>query len=593
MGRIAGLMPEVVEVVRRFPVAVLCCVWAFVFNAYWSTEFGRGLSEPITLGLMAAFFGGGAAHLFAEASKWTLVPSVVFAAVVAVVTGYLAYDPALLQSHLLFLFLGLALTLFVSPYVRRNAEQGAVWLFGMRLALAALLALVVGLILMLGLFAIVNGLKFLFGFDLGNSAWERISALSIYLVGPLFGLAMVPRNLDEVIDLAAHKGGLLERGVSVLVNYIAVPLAIIYALLLHAYAAKIIALQSMPKGEVGLTVTLFAIAGTFAWLVAWPLRETGTRLLKLYSRYWFWFLPVPVVLLALAVWQRVGEHGMTPDRYGLILVALWAALVCGYLMLRRSYADMRVIIGGAAVLLVLGSFGPLGAVGLTISSHFGRFEKFLTANGMLEKGRLKAVLPELSPGQKLEGQSLLRVLQQVQAINRAAVFLPESEKLESENENIYVSDKDVQRFGLALAPIKVVKKLPDPPILLPQFSFRSYLEPISFPFSGEGRVVGPLQYPTCCYSAGDRRPKFLRENGIVTMTIAEGQGEPALKLSFVEGDVLKAIKEASSITESGHRLPLSLAVDGKTLLVITGGSGDYSDAKVELTSLSFWVVVQK
>lgn len=111
MGRFAGFMPEVMEVVRRFPVAVLCCVWAFVFNVYWSDDIFGVLDEPVTLGLMAAFFGGGAAHLFAEGRKWSLVPSVVFAAVVAAVAGYLAYDPALLQSYRLFLFLGLALVL--------------------------------------------------------------------------------------------------------------------------------------------------------------------------------------------------------------------------------------------------------------------------------------------------------------------------------------------------------------------------------------------------------------------------------------------------------------------------------------------------
>jgi hypothetical protein len=580
MGRFAKMMPELVDVFRRFPVAVLCCVLAFVFNFYWSTEFGRGLDEPVTLGLMAAFFGGGAAHLFAEARKWTRVPSVVFAAVVAVVTGYLAYDPALLQSHLLFLFLGLALTLFVSPYVRRNAEQGAVWLFGMRLALAALLALVVGLILMLGLFAIVNGLKFLFGFDLGNSAWERISALSIYLVGPLFGLAMVPRNLDEVIDLAAHKGGLLERGVSVLVNYIAVPLAIIYALLLHAYAAKIIALQSMPKGEVGLTVTLFAIAGTFAWLVAWPFRETGTRLLKLYSRYWFWFLPVPVVLLALAVWQRVGDHGMTPDRYGLILVALWAALVCGYLMLRRSYADMRVIIGGAAVLLVLGSFGPLGAVGLTVNSQMARFEKFLTENGMLEQGKLKAVLPELTSEKKKMGFSFLQVLNEVSAMDKVSAFLPKGATIPNED---YVSPDTFRQFGFNNQWEDGVS-----------VSFMAKVFPIAVPFAGEGRVMGPFFFTS--YNLDSKlveQPKYVRNSGFVTMTWTNPPDGQSVTLKLDERAILKRFKE-NDVNLVGKQLPPFLfVVDDHFTLIVNEGYGTYGETKAALNSLAFWVIEKK
>jgi hypothetical protein len=130
MGRFMGLMPEVL---RRFPVAVLCCVLAFVLNANLGTAFGKGFVEAITLVLVAVFLASGAAQLFAEARKWAVVPSRIFAAVVGSFAGYVIGDPALFQSYQPFLFLGLALMLFVAPYVRRNVEQGAVWLFGMRL----------------------------------------------------------------------------------------------------------------------------------------------------------------------------------------------------------------------------------------------------------------------------------------------------------------------------------------------------------------------------------------------------------------------------------------------------------------------------
>ncbi len=54
-----------------------------------------------------------------------------------------------------------------------------------------------------------------------------------------------------------------------------------YALILHAYAVKIIVSGSLPKGQVATMVSIFAVAGTGAWLIAWPWRETGTRLLRL------------------------------------------------------------------------------------------------------------------------------------------------------------------------------------------------------------------------------------------------------------------------------------------------------------------------
>jgi hypothetical protein len=582
MGRFAKMMPELVDVFRRFPVAVLCCVLAFVININARMDSSWGLEQSETLGLIAAFLGAGVAHLFAEARKWTALPGLVLAAGVAAIFGILAYDPVLFESHRLFLFLGLVLMLFVAPYMRRDAKQGAVWLFGMRLGLAALLALVVGLTLMLGLFAIVNGLKFLLGIDLGRDASEQINMFSVYLVGPLFGLAMVPRDLEEAINLADHEGGLLERGVSILVNYISVPLALIYAVLLHVYGAKIIGLQSMPKGEVGLVVTLFAIAGTFAWLVAWPFRDTGTRLLKLYSRYWFWFLPVPVGLLALAVWQRVADHGMTPDRYGLILVAAWAGLVCVYLMLRRSFADMRVIIGGAAALLVLGSFGPFGALGLTVSSQMARFDKFLTENAMLENGKLKTALPALNQDKKRQGYAFLEVLAQANAFQKVQAYLPAGEKLETPDR--YVSEAMRRRFG-------VDAYWEDNT----QINFYVSVQPISFPFAGKGHVLGQFQFANWNLTTppAEGQAKFSKLNDIVSMTWPGSPDGVPVTVAFDQRAILKQMNEVKVASSPNAQLPLMHAVDDKTSLIITSGTGTYSDAKVELTSLSFWVVMRE
>jgi Domain of unknown function (DUF4153) len=558
----------------------LCCVLAFVLSISESRDFFRGFEEPEILGLMAAFLAGGAAHLCAEARKWTFLSSILLAAVVAGLVGFLAFEPAVLQGHRLFLFLGLLLVLFVSPYLRRDVEQGAVWLFGLRLGMAAILALVVGLTLMLGLHVLVYGLNFLFGIDLSSAVGNHISAVSIFLVGPLFGLSLVPRTLDDVIDLADHKGGLLERGVSILVNYIKVPLAFVYAVLLHAYAVKIIVLQSMPKGEVGLVVTLFAIAGTLAWLLAWPFRDTGTRLLKLYARYWFWFLPVPVLLLALAVWQRVSDHGMTPDRYGLVLVALWAALVCGYLILRRSFADMRVIIGGAAALLLLGSFGPLGAVGTTVSSQLGRFEKFLTDNAMLENGKLKAVLPDLAQEKKQQGYSFLQVLVESYAAKAVDAFLPASEKLD-QAENGYVSEALSKRFGVS-------HYWQDAALV----SFNATTVPVSLAFSGEGRLVGPFQFGQWAFGAdfGTGQAKYTKQGNTISLSWTAQAGSAPLQLNLDQRAILQRIKEVKPAAVGQNQLPLTHVIDQKYSLMLTEGSGQLSDTKAELTTLNFWVI---
>jgi hypothetical protein len=208
-------------------------------------------------------------------------------------------------------------------------------------------------------------------------------------VAPLYALSLVPRELNEEVDISPHTGSLLDRGISVLVNYIAVPVIAVYTLILHAYALKIVIEGELPEGQIGMMVTIFAIGGTATWLVAWPWREQGTKLLRIFMRSWFFLLIIPAVLLGLAIWRRLSDYGVTPDRYGIALVAVWVAALVVYLAVRRNRADMRAILGAVGILLVIGSVGPMGANGLTIKSQYGRLVALLEKAGVLKDSKLQ------------------------------------------------------------------------------------------------------------------------------------------------------------------------------------------------------------
>lgn len=109
--------------------------------------------------------------------------------------------------------------------------------------------------------------------------------------------------MDEEVDITVQKGSLLERGVSVLVNYILVPVILVYAAILHAYAVKILLDGGLPQGQIATMVSIFAVGGTAAWLVAWPWREQGTRLLPAVRQ----ILVLPAGgarrLLVIAIWR--------------------------------------------------------------------------------------------------------------------------------------------------------------------------------------------------------------------------------------------------------------------------------------------------
>src|SRR5262249_49222310 len=157
-------------------------------------------------------------------------------------------------------------------------------------------------------------------------------------------------------------------------------------------------------------VTIFALGGTAAWIIAWPWRDKGTRLLRWFMRGWFWFTIVPTILLILATWRRLADYGVTPDRYGLAVIAIWLIVIAAYLAFRRNRADMRLILGSLAILLLIGSVGPWGANGLSISSQFARFKSLLTTGGFLTNAdKIADPMPKWTVDSRSEAYSILQV----------------------------------------------------------------------------------------------------------------------------------------------------------------------------------------
>lgn len=315
--RLEKLVPDITAVFVRFPIPAALSVLLCAYVNFVSVGSSGNDDGEVIAGAAAAFIAAGAAHLFSEGRGLLRATSILLAFAVAVLAGALGYFIEVFDSNLLFLFAGLIPVLMIAPYLRDNAKQGALWFFNLHLGLAILLSGVVAVLFAAGLSAIVESLNFLFNANLHNNFHEHIWSTAASLVAPIYGLSLMPKDLDEEVDIASQKGTMLERGVSVLVNYVLVPVIFIYAVILHAYAVKIALEQSLPEGQIATIVTIFALGGTGAWLIAWPWREEGTRLLRWFIRGWFWLTIVPAILLAIAIWRRISDYGVTPDRYGI------------------------------------------------------------------------------------------------------------------------------------------------------------------------------------------------------------------------------------------------------------------------------------
>jgi len=571
--RFEKLVPDIAAVLVRFPIpaalSVLLCAYVnFVsIGSSWNDE------GEVIAGAAAAFIAAGAAHLFSEGRGLSRITSILIAFAAAVLAGALGYFTEVFDSNLLFLFAGLIPVLMIAPYLKDNAKQGALWLFNLHFGLAVLLSAVVAVLFAAGLSAIVESLNFLFNAQLPNNLHEHIWSTAASLIGPIYGLSLMPKNLDEQVDVASQKGTLLERGVSVLMNYVLVPVIFIYAVILHAYAVKIFIEQNLPQGQIATIVTIFALGGTGAWLIAWPWREEGTRLLRWFIRGWFWLTIVPAILLAIAIWRRISDYGVTPERYGILLVAVWVAALTAYLAFRRNRADMRAILGGIAVLLLIGSAGPMGANGLTISSQVKQLAAIFESNGLFKDGKAIVAPNKLSGEVISQGNSILYALRDVNGLDRLRPWF------EGTEQDPFATATD--KWDL-MSKIAVFLGSENPQRPEDYINFTSNV-PLSVDLAGAKRLVGPLQAMQN-YTPAVEQPAMTALYDATTLTI---RLETVTYKIPVE-DLLQKTKARLSVDSSKQSAVTFEIAPGATIAIdsIYGTTSGLGSAR-------FWLILQQ
>lgn len=392
--RLGRTMPDLWQTVGRFPIPVLISlIGTIVVNLdiagigpFDLDEAGPYRDEQIYGGLVAGFLASGSAHLFAESRSWSRFSGTFLAILAGLLGAGLCWFLRPLDLRFEFLLPGLVLSVMVAGYAGGERDDG-IWMFNARLALAVILSALVTVVFGGGLSAIVESIRYLFGVDFDSDIHEHIWVTGATLIGAVYGLSMVSRNLAENVD-PNRTSDLLVSGTSLLLNYLLVPLALVYVIILHLYAGKMMIDWDLPKGQVGIMVLIFSLGGAGIWLIASPWRGTGSALLRFFSRNWFLFLIVPLCLLAIGTWRRIADYGVTPERYGLAALGLWVGFLIIWFAMRRRTIQPRIVLGSLCVLLIATSFGPWGAGSVSIASQQSRLAALMQAEGYFQDGKL-------------------------------------------------------------------------------------------------------------------------------------------------------------------------------------------------------------
>lgn len=386
----AGLFSGALHSLKRFPLPVIC---ASLFTLLALSEpygpasvLGADRLDRIMVILPLCFLATLAAALFADARVWPAGLGHGLGGILAVLLLAVARldrpqaDWQIWNGHwAAFLAPALVLTVMVAPALGGGWDNRRFWDFNRAAWLSVAFAWLSAAILNLGLQATFFALDALLEIDIGQDATSNIAILSFGLLWPWLALAGLPaRDAVGIEDPPKWLG--------FLVHWLLVPLVISYLAVIYAYIAKILAQWELPDGEVGWVISSYAAVGVAAQLAAAPWRERGASHVRVFQRWFYPALFAPAAVLALAVWIRIREFGITEPRYLLALLTLWLF----FLATVYSLGVRRLVLAplSLALLLIAAAFGPWSAGEVSSRSQLARLESALTAAGLFENGQV-------------------------------------------------------------------------------------------------------------------------------------------------------------------------------------------------------------
>jgi hypothetical protein len=388
MFKLNELKSEAKRVIVRFPLVIVSAVLGI---AVWNFAIETGIYEdPIVVLIYGLFLGipiHYAAVIAIESNSsirfrpWLFLALGVVIHVLIITHLLLSKDfPEnmrvticifyFITSHLLASFLPFLVGMRKDLFWNFNQ-----WMFS-RFALSSIFTGIIAI----GLGMAIGAIQLLFGvFEDGKFIGEvLITVCGIFHI--LFFFAGTPTELNQgswVVDP--------PKAFRILVQYILVPLVVLYLSILYIYLAKILLMFDLPKGNVSIWILVFCTLGILTILLAEPFRNMESNWVGKFAKIFYWLMLPLLVMLWIAICTRVLAYGLTESRALVLYLAIWLTFISLYngFYKRRSLLAFPISLFIITFLYQWG--GPLSAHSISFKSQSRRTEEIMSRDRIDEE----------------------------------------------------------------------------------------------------------------------------------------------------------------------------------------------------------------
>jgi len=328
--------------------------------------------------------------LYAESKKLKTDKKILLRSVAALIAISFLFiiNPGIREADSVrFFLLSLALHLLVAfaAFTGSGHIQGF-WQFNKTLFLRFLTAVLYGIVLFLGLSAAIGAMNYLFNFKFEGDTFVILFTWIVGIFSTTFFLAGVPVDFALLNEDTSY-----PKGLKIFTQYVLIPLASVYVLILLAYEIKILIEWNLPKGAVSYLILSYAVFGILSLLLVYPIRDhQENKWLKTYARS-FYFLLIPLlILLFVAVGVRLSDYGITEFRYFLIALACWLLFItCYFLFFKKQ--NIKIIPISLCIVTLISVYGPQSAFSVAMYSQRHILVEIMKRNNAFKDGKLLQV----------------------------------------------------------------------------------------------------------------------------------------------------------------------------------------------------------
>ncbi len=325
------------------------------------------------------------------------------------------------EKQFILFIIGLHLLVAFAPFTAKGEVNGF-WQYNKTLFLRFLSAALYSGVFYIGLALAMAAIDNLFKVDIREKWYIDLWICVFCVFNTIFFLGGLPsgfKNLQAIKDY--------PKGLKIFTQYVLLPIITVYLLILYAYTFKITVTRQWPYGWVSYLVLAFAIAGIFSFLLFHPIKDDAqNKWILIFNRFFYMAICPLIILLFLAINRRIGQYGITEERYFVLILTCWLAFITAYFLFSKN-KNIKIIPFTLCALAFLISFGPWSAFSVSLKSQSQRLKQFLQANNMLSEGqKLIPARENLHPGDAEQIRSIINYVVEAHGYHALQPFFPQN-----------------------------------------------------------------------------------------------------------------------------------------------------------------------